>query len=79
MANATPLCIPYTRIFPDPVPIGLWTRKHVVNMVYGLYNSTFQFPDRSNNPQISYEFIGSHGDVPCIYSHFQYLFLLIYF
>ena len=36
MTNATPLCIPETRIFPDPVPMGLWTRKHVGNMVYGL-------------------------------------------
>ena len=41
MANATPLCIPHTRIFPDPVLMGVWTQKHVRNMVYGLYNSTF--------------------------------------
>ena len=41
MANATPLYIPHTRIFPDPVPMGLWTQKHVRNMVYRLYNGIF--------------------------------------
>ena len=41
MANAIPLCIPDTGIFPDPVPMDLWTWKHVGNMVYRLYNGTF--------------------------------------
>ena len=43
MDNATPLCISHTRIFPDPVPMGLWAQKHVGNMVYGLYNSIINF------------------------------------
>ena len=34
--------------------------------------------DRSNNLQIFHEFIDSHSDVPCIYTYFQYHFLLIY-
>ena len=43
MASAIPLCIPDTRIFPDSVPMDLWTQKHVGNMVYGPYIGTFNF------------------------------------
>ena len=79
MANAIPLCNPDTRIFPGSVPMRLGAQKHVRNMVYKLYNSNFNFQTDLRIPIFFYEFIGSHGDVPCIYSHFQYLFLLIYF
>ena len=43
MANATLLCTSGTRTFPNPVPMGLGTWKHVKNMVQELYDGKSNF------------------------------------
>ena len=73
MANATPLCIPDTRIFPDTVPMGLGTRKHVKNMVYGLYNGTFNSQTDPTIPRFGMNLL-DHMVMYLVYIHISNIF-----
>ena len=78
MANATPLCIPGTRIFPDPVPMGLGTQKDVGNMMYGLYNGMFNSQTDPTIPRYVINLL-DYMVMYLTYIHISFFFLLIYF
>ena len=72
MANATPLCIPDTRIFPNPVPMGLGYQKHVRNM-YELCNSTFNSQRDSTIPRFLMNLL-DHMVIYLAYIHISNIF-----